>query len=346
VGDVELQRVRARSNGAVESSGGVDDERNSRQIECEALLQFAAKRLCAAQYEPHQATLAQRERSLSELRSQWRGLDRFARRLQAPDAGLADADRLAYGLRARELCERIRPLAAGIAAACCEVEQSRFGAVRERIRTGCYRWDDLLAELRRLPRHQRDAHVQMLLGVRSWWAELGCEADMVPYVPSALGPLLHIIDELSLGRSDTFCDLGSGLGMPTLLVGWATGAHAIGVELNATLVAQARHSAAQLGLGNVEFVHGDVRDFDYSRAKVFYLYLAFRGATLAAVVNKLDAEAKTRPVRVVALGANRELHSASWLEPERQGANQTCFSIFRSKPERLTASARPPRARG
>lgn len=81
------------------------------------------------------------------------------------------------------------------------------------------------------------------------------------YLAARLSIIRHILTDLldNLPERGTVLNLGSGIGLFDLYC-----AHQrphlrfVGIDLDATRVARARHAAGRLGLVNVEFVHGDV----------------------------------------------------------------------------------------
>ena len=181
---------------------------------------------------------------------------------------------------------------------------------REAVRSGSLRG----AALRRLVDGLHDYQVEELLDVAfPPLDETPLPPHHTPYVPSGLREILHALDLTGLGPSDTFVDLGAGLGKVVMLANLLTGARAHGVELDATLVTHARASVATLGLDGVSFTQGDARDADLGSGSIFYLYSPFSGPVLDAVLQRLEAIAWRRALFVCASPVDTTRFP--WLEP-------------------------------
>jgi precorrin-6B methylase 2 len=139
---------------------------------------------------------------------------------------------------------------------------------------------------------------------------------MVFYQPTPARHIFQMLARLALGEDDVLIDLGSGLGHVPLLVAIATPARSIGVEWQGAYVAAARQCAQELGLARARFVQGDAREADLSAGTVFYLYTPFGGDMLRAVLDRLQVEARRRPIRVCTLGpCTQSVARESWLQP-------------------------------
>jgi SAM-dependent methyltransferase len=134
------------------------------------------------------------------------------------------------------------------------------------------------------------------------------EPGMVEYYKTPARLVFEWVERMEFGADDVFYDLGSGLGQVAMLVNLLTGVRARGVEIEPAYCDYARGCAHSLGLCDVDFVAGDVRDVDLSDGTVFFLYTPFTGDVLAAVVDKLRAI--PRPIRIVAWGPH--LSSSAW----------------------------------
>jgi len=142
-------------------------------------------------------------------------------------------------------------------------------------------------------------------------------ADMVFYQPT---PARHIVDAVRLAAltpGDHVLDLGSGLGHVPLLMRILSGATVTGVEREPAYVDGARAAVLALGLDGVHFTCADAREVDFSQADVFYLFTPFIGAVLRDVVARIEAEARKRPLRVLALGpCTRTFARQPWLRSD------------------------------
>jgi hypothetical protein len=139
--------------------------------------------------------------------------------------------------------------------------------------------------------------------------------EMVPYQPTPVRHVLHLIAAAAVAEDDVFVDLGSGLGHVPLLVSMLTGAQSLGVEVQATYVASARKCAQSLRLSRVQFIAEDVRNADLSRGTIFYLYSPFKGSILADMLSALRRESMRRPIKICSLGpCTRRVSNETWLK--------------------------------
>jgi hypothetical protein len=139
--------------------------------------------------------------------------------------------------------------------------------------------------------------------------------EMVPYQPTPVRHILHLIAAAAVAEDDVFVDLGSGLGHVPLVVSMMTGAQSLGVEIQAAYVASARRCAQSLRLGRVQFIAQDARAADLSRGTVFYLYSPFKGSILADVLSALRRESMRRPIKICSLGpCTPRVLNETWLK--------------------------------
>jgi hypothetical protein len=139
--------------------------------------------------------------------------------------------------------------------------------------------------------------------------------EMVPYQPTPVRHVLHLIAAAAVAEDDVFVDLGSGLGHVPLLVSMVTGAQSLGVEVEAAYVASAQKCAQSLGLSRLQFIAQDARAADLSRGTTFYLYSPFKGSILADVLSALRRESLRRPIKICSLGpCTRRLLHETWLK--------------------------------
>lgn len=158
--------------------------------------------------------------------------------------------------------------------------------------------------------------------------------DMVFYQPTPARHIFDLLRQLHLQPHDTLIDLGSGLGHVPLLAAIATPARCLGIELEKAYVACVRECAADLGLINVTFVEGDVREVDLSAGSVFYLYTPFTGALLKSVLDRLRIEALLRPIAIGTFGpCTGIVANEGWLEPDGVALPDR-IAVFRSRLKR------------
>src|SRR5215831_18322971 len=123
---------------------------------------------------------------------------------------------------------------------------------------------------------ERDAWVDRVFGL-----EIPSDDSLphgcVPYLPAPIDILLQIAEHADVQASDVFVDVGSGVGRATVLMHLLTGAAAIGLEIQPSLVHASRELAKRLGTEQVSVVEGDAALTTGLMliGSVFFLYCPF-----------------------------------------------------------------------
>jgi SAM-dependent methyltransferase len=168
-----------------------------------------------------------------------------------------------------------------------------------------------------------DVFVDSLLEIESH-ADLGelLDPEMVHYEPTPARIILDFVDHVPLSDSDVFYDVGSGLGRVVILVNLLAGIRSRGIEINPLLAADASKKARDLGLANVDFLGVDAREAEYHDGTIFFFFTPFRGSVRDAVLDRLRAEARFRPIRVCTFGSiTRRVVEQSWLRLQDPAMN-------------------------
>ena len=98
--------------------------------------------------------------------------------------------------------------------------------------------------------------------------------DTIPFVPSPMHVVQRMLEVAEIQKSDILYDMGSGDGRVVIEAAKKYGIRAVGVDLNADLVAKARENAAKEGVDHlVEFRAQDGLTVDISEATVVTLYM-------------------------------------------------------------------------
>jgi len=110
------------------------------------------------------------------------------------------------------------------------------------------------------------------------WTALGAlppaHGDEVPYVQSPTNVVDAMLSLAEVGPQDFVVDLGSGDGRIVIAAAKRYGARGLGIELDDTLVAESRASAAREGVSDrVAFLQQDIFVADFSDATVVTMYL-------------------------------------------------------------------------
>ena len=119
-----------------------------------------------------------------------------------------------------------------------------------------------------------------------------------------------------------------------MLAHMLTGAQTRGVEYEAAYVDSAKRAAKALALDGVTFTAGDARNAELSGVDVFYLFTPFLGSVLRDVLLRIEAEASSRPLRMVVLGpCVRTFARMPWLRSDDPDPSATDrIVLFRSWP--------------
>ena len=103
--------------------------------------------------------------------------------------------------------------------------------------------------------------------------EVGQEGKDVVWVPTPQSLVDKMLDLADLKPGDLLIDLGSGDGR-TVITAAKRGVKAIGVEYNPNMVDLSYKNAAKEGVRDkVEFVNGDLFEYDFSKATVITMFL-------------------------------------------------------------------------
>ncbi|HVU03498.1 MAG TPA: methyltransferase domain-containing protein [Polyangiaceae bacterium] len=172
---------------------------------------------------------------------------------------------------------------------------------------------ELAERLARLPPAERDRAAEVWLGIAEPPPTEAPGAELVPYQPSGVSPIVRALREAVVTSDDVLVDLGSGLGKVVFLAALFTGAKARGIEREPALVRGAERAARELGL-DVGFSCEDVRDASLDDGTVFFLYTPCTGSALRRLLDRLHGVARRRAIVVCALGSDLP-RDATWLVP-------------------------------
>jgi SAM-dependent methyltransferase len=181
------------------------------------------------------------------------------------------------------------------------------------ITSGALRGPALLELLLSLPVRDRDVWVDEVLGLQEPPPDVpDLPRGSVPYLPAGVDEIVAMVLEAPVQADDEFVDLGSGLGRAAILTHLLTGARACGVEIQEPLVRDATAVTAALNLAGVSFVHASAADV-VPDGSIFFLYAPCNGEMLAAVLRRVEAIARRRPIVVCTVGL--EFRDVTWLRP-------------------------------
>jgi hypothetical protein len=184
-------------------------------------------------------------------------------------------------------------------------------SLRDAVRSGALRGAALRAAIEAVPPAARDPWVERLLGLHGAVPEgRNTEGELIGYLPSGVGAILHLVDACPLRADDVLVDVGAGLGKVLMLAHLLTGARAVGVELDGELVQAAQGLAADLRLEGVSFAQGDARVW-LPEGTVYFLYAPLLGGALAQALDRLEEVTRGRAVQVCTLGL--DLPARPWL---------------------------------
>jgi hypothetical protein len=132
--------------------------------------------------------------------------------------------------------------------------------------------------------------------------------------------------------TDIVYDLGAFHGRVGFYGALTTDAKYKCVEIAPERVNAGQETKDRLGIDNLEFIQGDVKDVDYSDGTIFYLFNPFTARTFRKVISELKNIAKTK---TITLGVNYDernrFSSLDWLEKVSDEDDPTGLIIYRSK---------------
>lgn len=139
--------------------------------------------------------------------------------------------------------------------------------------------------------------------------------EMIAYQPTPVRHVLRLLKTVTLSADDVFVDLGSGMGHVPLMMSMLGGIRSHGIEIEPAYVANAQRCSRALQLRDASFIASDVRDADFSKGTIFYLYSPFTGSILKQVLGRLREQSLTRPIKVCSLGpCTCTLAKEGWLK--------------------------------
>lgn len=197
--------------------------------------------------------------------------------------------------------------------------------LRQRIAGGHFDRESFFRALEPVPLELRDHWVEEVLGIA--YPPLVPRAlprELVTYSPTGVAEVSFMLEQGDLAPGRVLVDLGSGLGKVVLLAALLAGVQAVGIELDAELVAGARAAAAALQLPGTTFIQGDLRDVPLPEADVYYMFIPL--ARSSEVVSRLEPLAQKR--QIVLFSQEIDLARAPWLR--RTGAGSYWLERFES----------------
>jgi len=115
--------------------------------------------------------------------------------------------------------------------------------------------------------------ILLLLGI-ALGMPAAAHPDEIPYVTTPAGVVDAMLSIAKVGEKDTLFDLGSGDGRIVIAAAKQFHARGVGIELDGTLVAQSRETAAREDVSDrVEFLQQDIFASDFRNATVLTMYL-------------------------------------------------------------------------
>jgi arsenite methyltransferase len=106
---------------------------------------------------------------------------------------------------------------------------------------------------------------------RAWAEDLGYPAELANVPDAAVESFAGVANPFSLGRlqaGERVLDLGSGDGTDSLVAAQMVGesGSVTGIDMTPEMLGKARGAAEQMGVGNVEFVEGEVEHLPFPDA--------------------------------------------------------------------------------
>ncbi len=139
--------------------------------------------------------------------------------------------------------------------------------------------------------------------------------SIAPFVPSPMEVVQRMLELAELKPGEVLYDLGCGDGRIVLTAAKDFGSKAVGVDLNAMLINEARNKAEKLGLSEAaQFIDGDMFEVDLTSADVVTMYLLT--AANEKVRPKLESE-----LRIGARVVTHDFPITNWSRQRRLDFN-------------------------
>lgn len=192
-----------------------------------------------------------------------------------------------------------------------------LGSSRERLRGA-----PLAKMITEVVADDRDEFVDEMLGYDYIPDDDALPRGAVPYLPCPVDEIVAVHALVPVTENDTFVDLGCGVGRVAITTALLTGARAIGIEIQPRLAEVARDRVTALGLDRVRIIAASALDVPLE-GNVFFMYAPFNGDMLRAMLARLQAHARTRPIVIAT--CDLELH-VPWLVERKQ--DNLALSIY------------------
>lgn len=192
---------------------------------------------------------------------------------------------------------------------------------REKIVAGAWAPAWFRNELTAVSLLDRDAWFDAILGIEQLPDDDALPSGCVPYLPATVEALRVLAERRLVTREDTFVDVGGGIGRAAIAAHLLTGATACLVELQPTLVEQARALIASLRLP-ISVVHGDALTATPA-GTVYFLYCPFDASHLDRWLRHVDL---TTGARIATLDVG--LPDESRLSREDLGAGLRVYRVI------------------
>lgn len=202
-------------------------------------------------------------------------------------------------------------------------------ALRRSIAAGQVSPEEFRSWLAALPEAAWDSALDELLELDPFVPDASeLPAGCVPYLAAPVRSLLRLTDVVALDDSKTFVDVGCGVGRAAMMVHLLSGATALGVDIQAHLVALGAAVTQRLSLSRVMFTCGDACDPGaLPMGDVYFMYCPFDAERVRRVLAILDERARAR--RIVVGCLQLRLPDCEWFEPVPSGCAELC--VYRSR---------------
>lgn len=117
------------------------------------------------------------------------------------------------------------------------------------------------------------------------------------YVPTQYRRIIAGLRHVGIGPDDVVVDLGCGLGRAVFAGSWLGAKRAVGVEIDAELVAQANRSLQRSRLKDrdIEFICTSAEEYSPTDMTILFMFNPFGAGTMQAVIKRLESELLQRP---------------------------------------------------
>lgn len=151
------------------------------------------------------------------------------------------------------------------------------------------------------------------------------------YEPTPIRLVLNGLSRIDLKEGDVFVDVGTGLGIIPITVGFYYGIRAIGIEIEESFVKAGSEVVSRMSLKDIEIRCEDANRASFSDGSVFFFFSPVEKNILENICRKLSTEAESRTIHILSLfDSSRVFLEQEWLHSDSKTYDPDRVMVFNS----------------